>query len=183
MITTDEVKRILAAIKIAYPNFKVENPQLAVDMYKAMFQDYTYEQVETGVRRFIATDRSGFAPSIGQIIDNIVKVKEPEELSEMAAWNLVAKALRNGNYGAEEEFNKLPPLVQKAVGAPSQLRMWAADDEFNESVVSSNFMRSYRAIVSRSHEDARIPQAIKDLITQTNVKGIEQAAGELQEVL
>ena len=89
----------------------------------------------------------------------------------MEAWALVSRAIRNGYYGAEKEFEKLPPLVQKAVGTPGQLRNWSQTDmESIENVVQSNFMRTYRTVVKSSQEIARMPENIRNLIEQTGQK-------------
>lgn len=67
---------------------------------------------------------------------------------------MVRKAIANGIYGAETEYSKLPPLVQKAVGDPGQLRAWATSEaESLETVAQSNFMRCYRAELKRSEDN------------------------------
>ncbi len=87
----------------------------------------------------------------------------------MAAWGLVSKALRNGTYGAVEEFNKLPPLVRQAVGMPDNLKNWAtADYQTIETVIQSNFLRTYETVVKRANEINRMPDNIKSLIEKTN---------------
>lgn len=121
------------------------------------------------LKTYVHSDTSGFAPSIGQLINKLHEVQTPQELNEMEAWFLVSRALRNGYYGAVEEFNKLPPLVQKAVGSPDNLRNWALTDSKSiENVVQSNFMRSYRTVVNRAKEYQRMPKDIKALIESTN---------------
>ena len=87
----------------------------------------------------------------------------------MAAWGLVSKALRNGTYGAVEEFNKLPPLVKQAVGMPDNLKNWATSDyQTIETVIQSNFLRTYETVVKRANEINRMPDNIKSLIEKTN---------------
>jgi hypothetical protein len=55
--------------------------------------------------------------------------------------------------------------VQKAVGTPANLRAWAHTDESSiENVVQSNFMRTYRTVVKRENECAKLPPSIKNLI-------------------
>lgn len=154
MITRAEAAQYLATVKIAYPTFKVEDMDAAVTMYCALFKDYTFEQMTKGLQRYIMTDTKGYAPSIGQIIDCMF-VKN-DELNEMSAWGLVRKAISNSAYNSESEFNRLPEVVQKAIGSPSQLYMWATDEEFNESVVQSNFMRSFRVCQERVREDRKL---------------------------
>ena len=82
----------------------------------------------------------------------------------MEAWSLVSKAIRNSAYNSVEEFAKLPPIVQNAVGLPDQLRTWALDENYNEQVISSNFMRCYRTELARHEELSKMPAEIKDLI-------------------
>lgn len=87
----------------------------------------------------------------------------------MTAWGLVSKALRNGTYGAVKEFNKLPPLVRQAVGMPDNLKNWATSDyQTIETVIQSNFLRTYETVVKRANEINRMPDNIKSLIEKTN---------------
>lgn len=85
----------------------------------------------------------------------------------MQAWALVAKAIRNGIYGAEEEFAKLPPAVQRAVGNPGNIREWATmDSKSVQSVVQSNVMRTYRSVVAKNNQMQRLPVDVKAMIAE-----------------
>ena len=87
----------------------------------------------------------------------------------MEAWALVSKALRNGINGADEEFNKLPATVQKAVGSPNQLRNWAITDENAvENVIQSNFIKTYRGVCDREKEIFKMPTDIKNMIEENS---------------
>lgn len=156
-------------IQTFYPNYQVENKEFTINAWYSIIGDCDYKPMEKALRAYITTDTSGFAPSIGQLINKLHEVQSPQELNEMEAWLLVSKALRNGTYGAIEEFNKLPPLVQKAVGSPDNLRNWAqTDSESIENVVQSNFMRTYRTVVNRAKEYQKMPKDIQALIESTN---------------
>ena len=148
----------------SYPNYKPNNISETVDVWQMMLSDYDYNLVAMALRAYILSDTSGFAPSIGQLVGKIQAITKPEELNEMEAWSLVSKAIRNSGYNSVEEFAKLPPLVQKAVGLPDQLMTWALDENYNEQVVSSNFMRCYRTELARHEELSKMPAEIKDLI-------------------
>lgn len=168
-MTRDETIKLLMVIQSAYPNFKPPDKTVAVDTWYTMLKDMDYNVVQMGLRAYITSDTSGFAPSIGQLINTIYLTQNPQELNEMEAWALVSKALRNGYYGAVEEFNKLPPLVQKAVGSPDNLRNWSqTNTESVENVIQSNFMRSYRAVVKREEEIKKMPVDVQALIESTN---------------
>ena len=168
-MTKNEVVKLLMTIQTFYPNYQVENKEFTINAWYSIIGDCDYKPMEKALRAYITTDTSGFAPSIGQLINKLHEVQSPQELNEMEAWSLVSKALRNGYYGAVEEFNKLPPLVQKAVGSPDNLRNWAqTDSESIENVVQSNFMRTYRTVVNRAKEYKKMPNDIQALIESTN---------------
>ncbi len=152
-----------------YPNYKPNNLSETVDVWNMMLENCTYEQVSVALKAYINSDISGFAPSIGQLIGKIQTISQPQELDGMTAWGLVSKALRNGTYGAVEEFNKLPPLVKQAVGMPDNLKNWATSDyQTIETVIQSNFLRTYETVVKRANEINRMPDDIKSLIEKAN---------------
>ena len=128
-MTRDESKKLLMVIQAAYPNFKPENKSVTVDTWWIMLSDYTYGQVESAIKAFIRTDTKGYAPSIGQIIEKLQLLFGDTEINEMAAWGMVLKAIRNSSYHAEEEFAKLPPVIQRTIGDPNQLREWALTND------------------------------------------------------
>lgn len=152
-----------------YPNYKPNNLSETVDVWQMMLDEYSYNQVSIALKAYVTSDTSGFAPSVGEIVAKMQLVSQPQELDGMAAWGLVSKALRNGTYGAVEEFNKLPPLVRQAVGMPDNLKNWATSDyQTIETVIQSNFLRTYETIVKRANEINRMPDNIKSLIEKTN---------------
>ena len=168
-MTREETIKIIRIMCDCYPNYKPNNLSETVDVWNMMLEDYSYEQVSVALKAYIRSDASGFAPSIGQLIDKMQSISQPQELDGMTAWGLVSKALRNGTYGAVEEFNKLPPLVRQAVGMPDNLRNWATSDyQAIETVIQSNFLKNYRTVVARSEEINRMPPEIKSLIEKSN---------------
>lgn len=152
-----------------YPNYKPNNLSETVDVWQMMLDEYSYNQVSIALKAYVTSDTSGFAPSVGEIVAKIQLVSQPQELDGMAAWGLVSKALRNGTYGAVEEFNKLPLLVRQAVGMPDNLKNWSTSDyQTIETVIQSNFLRTYETVVKRANEINRMPDNIKSLIEKTN---------------
>ena len=163
-MTREETVKIIRIMVDSYPNYKPNDISETVDVWQMMLSDYDYNIVAMALKAYILSDTSGFAPSIGQLAAKIQTITKPQELNEMDAWSLVSKAIRNSGYNSVEEFAKLPSLVQKAVGLPDQLRVWALDENYNEQVVSSNFMRCYRNELSRHEELSKMPSDVKDLI-------------------
>ena len=153
-------------VQAAFPNYKPPDKTVAVNTWFLMLADYPYQQVQMALKAYIATDTSGFAPSIGQIIDKMQMINSHAEQNEMEAWSLVSKALRNGNYKSKEEFDKLPDLVKEAVGSPENIHNWAQSDiKSIESVIQSNFIKSYRLVVNRQKEMQKLPKEIKAMIS------------------
>lgn len=168
-MTEEQVGKLLMTIQAYYPNYNPPDKKVTLNAWYIMLAEYPEELVLQALRACIATNTSGFAPDVGQIMSKIQTISQPQELDGMAAWGLVSKALRNGTYGAVEEFNKLPPLVKQAVGMPDNLKNWATSDyQTIETVIQSNFLRTYEVVVKRANEINRMPGNIKSLIEKTN---------------
>lgn len=164
----EETLAILGVLRAAYPNFYKDKGkgelEGIVNLWVDMFQDDPAQIVAAAVKAHIASDEKGFPPHIGAIKTAIVKLTKPPELemSEMEAWALVRKATRNGVYGAQKEFDALPPIVQRVVGSPSQLKEWALmDEDVVASVISSNFQRSYKARAEHAKEFLALPMDVR----------------------
>lgn len=166
-MTREETKRLIQVMCAAYPNYKPANLTDTVDVWHLMLAEHDYRTMSLALKAFITTDTGGFAPSVGQVLECYHSLTAPEELNEMQAWALVAKAIRNGIYGAEEEFAKLPPAVQRAVGNPGNIREWATmDSKSVQSVVQSNVMRTYRSVVAKNNQMQRLPVDVKAMIAE-----------------
>lgn len=164
-----ETQGVLALLRAAYPNFykgqTKEDLLAVVNLWQIQFADFACEDVIRAVHALIATRTEGFPPTIGAVKEQAAKLTEKSSLSEAEAWAMVSRAARNGLYRCREEYDKLPPAVQKAVGDAEQLRTWAAmDEETVASVVASNFARSYRTVLAREKEALLLPQKSKDAL-------------------
>ena len=165
-MTVDEFAKLADAIKTYFPRDNMLPTDTAMELWYDMLKDMDYQSAYIGLRNHVATSK--FAPTIADIRNGTV-ISQPQELNEMEAWSLVSKAIRNSGYNSTEEFAKLPLLVQKAVGLPSQLRTWALDENYNEEVVSSNFIKCYRNELARQKELQKIPQNVRNFIEKANV--------------
>lgn len=164
-MTEVEASKVLAVLKAAYPAAYSKQSDEEIDavitLWAEMF-DEPYELVGAALKSFISSDVTGFPPSIGQIKGHINKLIAPVQMTESEAVNLIMQATRNATYNSVAEFNKLPPMLQRLVGSPMQLRDWAVSDSATiNSVVASNLQRSYRALNERQKEIAALPEAVK----------------------
>lgn len=163
-----DAKKIVASLLAAYTNYRPPDIDAAAKVWLETTEEYSYEEINAGLNIYMQTDTKGFPPVPGQIIEIIHKMTEPQELNEMEAWSLVSKAIRNSHYNSVEEFAKLPPIVQKAVGLPDQLREWASDERFNEGVVRGHFISCYKVVLEREREIQKMPKMVREMIAKIN---------------
>ena len=162
----EEVIKIMSVLRGSYPQFYRDiSRQEALDtinIWADLFADDPAEVVGMAVKALISTDDKGFPPHIGAVKAKIRQLTAKPELSEQEAWGLVSRAIQNGIYGSEKEFDRLPEMLQRIVGSPSQLREWAVmDSEAVQSVVASNFQRSYRERAKYARELEALPADVK----------------------
>ena len=170
-MTVEQTISVLAVLKTAYPQFyrglSEQELQDTVALWAEMFAGDSFEMVKAAVKAHIANDAKGFPPVIGQIKEAIRRISQPDEMTELEAWGFVARALRNSGYNSQQEFDRLPPVVQRVVGSPSQLREWAImDSDTVQSVVASNFQRSYKARAKSECEYLALPESVKGFMAE-----------------
>ena len=184
-MTRQETGVIMDILATAYPRFYGGNgspdPRKAVTLWAEMFHDDPVELVAAAVKALIATDERGFPPHIGAVKAQMRKILQPHEPTEQEAWALVLGALKRGIYESKEAFDALPETVRRVVGSANQLREWAVmDSETVQSVVASNFQRSYRERARREREFAALPSDVQKLArrleTAMTLKALEGGA-------
>ncbi len=167
-MTRDETKKLLFMISGAFPNFKPEDKTLAVDTWQFLLGELDAEEVFRAFKIYATTESKGYAPTAGQLVE-IIRQQKSEDLTELEAWDLVRKAMRNGNYNAVEEFKKLPNDVKVAVGSAANIQEWASKDSGEiETVIMSQFLRAFRTVNERiksqpDYIDRRIETYVDDV--------------------
>ncbi len=164
-MTRQEALAVLAMLKTAYPSFykdySKEELNAAVNLWATMFSEEPIQVVTEATKALMCTLK--YPPTIADVKEKIAMIKQPLMMTEMEAWQRVKAAI--SYYNASENFAELPPILQKVVGSPNTLREWALmDGEVVNSVIQSNFMRSYKAKVAQQKEYAMIPSSTKQLI-------------------
>ena len=170
-MTDYEIGRLVYAIRGTYPkyyaNMRAEDLKGLSMAWALVLGEYDFSIASRAVQLYLTNDTTGFPPSPGQIVDAIHKITNPRiaEMTATEAWALVRKAIRNGYYGAEEEFAKLPTACQRAIGSPSNLRELAQlDIDQVETVEQSHFIKAYNTQVIRERETAKMPSDIRALV-------------------
>ena len=164
-----EVTQILSVLKAAYPHSFKDMTKLdgeaLVNLWARQFAEEDPAAVSAAVNALISTRTTGYSPTIGEVKDQLHRLRTVDGLNDAQAWHLVEKACRRGLHHAQEEFDKLPQDVQAAVGGPEQLKAWAMmDSDTVNSVIASNFRRTYRTVQEREKEKALMPPEVKAFI-------------------
>ena len=163
-MTRQEALAVMAMLKTAYPTFykdlSKEDISAAVNLWATMFSEESIQVVTEAIKALMCTLK--FPPTIADVKEKIREITQPDEMTEMEAWEQVRRAI--SFYDAQENYNSLPPMLQRLVGSPNQLREWAVmDRETVNSVIQSNFMRSYKVIAAREREQVMLPESAKKM--------------------
>ena len=169
-MTRKETGIIMDILATAYPRFyagpDAPDPEKAVALWAEMFSGDDVRLVAAAVKALIATDSKGFPPHIGAVKEKLRQLTTPEQMTPAEAWNLVLKAINRSGYHSQEEFDKLPPLIRRIVGSPSTIRDWGMMDANTvQSVVASNFQRSYQARARQDAEYQALPSDVKQMLS------------------
>lgn len=183
-MTLQETAQIMDVLATAYPQFyrnqSDDERMRGASLWAAMFKDEPVQLVAAAVKAFIAQDTKGFPPAIGIIKNTILRLTTPEEMTELEAWSLVRRAIsgasmddssrvfRNGVFSppsAVVQFEQLPSILQRLVGDPARLAEWnQVPNDRLETVVQSNFMRSYRARAAHERELLAMPPDVRQVM-------------------
>ena len=181
-MTVKETLKILAVLRMAYPSFysklSREDAVSMAQLWNRMFADDTYPEVDAAVQKLICSE-SEFPPNIGQVKKEISMLASDFD-SGVEAWHQVKKAMRFTN--CVENFNSLPELSRRVVGSPNQLKEWAMmDPSVINSVVQSNFLRTYKEVENVHRAMEALPASTRDMIDAIR-KGMNIVDGKKDEL-
>ena len=166
-MTKDEFKILAKAMKAVYTDARFLPDKDAFDVWYEMIKDIPYPIASEAVKYHISN--SPYNPTVSDIRKYATMRTEGNSLNGEQAWSLVFRAIENSNYNSQEEFDKLPPLVQKAVGSPINLKELAQmpTDTVN-SVEKSHFLRTYAEESKREKEFNNMPPNMRRLTDQSS---------------
>lgn len=173
--TVDCITYLSAAYPGAYKRFTEQKFETLIAVWYNTFSEYPFATVMVGIQGYISTDTSGFPPAPGQVIKVIQDITRQEETNSMEAWAIVKKAVNSPRDRMEETFKTLPPLIQKVVGGHHQLMAWGnVNEEEFETVIQSNFMRTYETEKRRQKQIDMLPERIRRMMPdRRNIERID----------
>lgn len=166
-----------------YPNWNPKDLKAAVQIWNEALREYSYEEMHFSLMQFFKNDMKGFAPIPGQLIRPVAERKifsqNPEEGK---AWAMVREAIGNSGYNSREEFDKLPPLAQKAVGSAYVLYTWSQTDSDALGTVENQFMKTYRRLMEDAIAENAATGALPEKVIQIEEKAAVPLIEEKQEI-
>lgn len=116
-MTREEIQELLATMQVAFPNFNPKDKKATTNLWLVMLSEYTYEQISSALKEYILTEKTGFAPSIGQLANLVKKQKERayfEELERVLLENSLTNIeTKQGEAKALEAKHNGIPMPEK----------------------------------------------------------------------
>lgn len=110
-MTISDCKKLATLISVNFPNWRPASEQLLIASWVKIFAEDSYEAMEMSLVRYIRTNKSGFAPSPGQLLacwDEICTEKKKDDLEKM---------LVNRDYNLQIPEKKVEEFV---IGMPAK---------------------------------------------------------------
>lgn len=157
---------MLAILKTAYPSayrdMSPDDARRMVELWASMFSEDDPKTTALAVKACIVENRTSFPPSIGAIKAKLREMTGTKLPSPQEAWDGIWLTLRKHEWKHREAFNDLPPLVRTVVGDSRRLKLWSEmDSRTLETVVASNFQKSYREAAQEKERYDALPQDVK----------------------
>lgn len=175
-MTRDDVIKMLSLLKAAYPAFYSKmtprDADNAISLWISMFSEDDPLVIAFAVKECIET-HDGYPPSIAaiknrakQLIRIATNAPSVDEL-----WSVFSKACENGIYSAKEEFEKLPPVLQRFAGSPRALSDYAMmDSKTFHSVVRGQFLKRVQEMQEQAEREAVMPAKVLEILRSTAQK-------------
>lgn len=179
-MTNNDIKECFKILKAAYPQYYSKFGESDVKdvfgVWYTMFKDDAAEVVVLSIKDLIETS-VGYPPGIGEIkkrMKELISVANGEP-SVDELWQKFKKAVQNGYYSAESEYEKLPSILQRYIGNPSELRdLSQTETSIFETVTKGQFYKNIKVTQEREDFNLRLPESTKNLLKSLSASKINE---------
>ena len=173
-MTVEEFRTIVKGLKAVYTDPKFIPDEDAMNMWYQLLKDFPYDLVSSATQAYMMSEIA--PPYPASICRKVAEITTPDEerISESEAWSMVEIAARNGLRGSQKEYDRLPPLVQKAVGSASRIYELAIGTSKDLSFEKGIFLKNYRALIDKSLKDRELSTPLRKSIELTRQAPIPQ---------
>nr|DAK57301.1 MAG TPA: replisome organizer [Caudoviricetes sp.] len=159
-----EIKALLQILSTAFPThykkLSVEEMKAQVSLYEMMFADDDGQIVTVALKNYIAKEK--YPPTIAGLRAEIDLItKGDDKVNEL--WGELGKAVRQGMYYTQEEFDSLPKALRVWLKDRNQLKeLCMLSPETFQTVTRGQFFKTMSAVVEREQAIAMLPAEVKD---------------------
>lgn len=132
-----------------WDTFKLPDTEEKYDIMSEVWYDllkpYDLKIIRAGMLEHAKVSDFCNVVKIANQCQQLVDIGTGAKITEDDIVREIRKAISNGKYGSQQEFEKLSPIAKRIVGSPRTIFDWACMDldEFN-TVITSNIRRSAR---------------------------------------
>lgn len=148
-----ETMKALLEYRSVFPkayDFTKMDEEIVLARWHKQLHHLDYELVVKAIDYLAATEPRHAENPTYQIKNAIYSIGNPK-LSEGEAWQVVKKALRENGGFSINAWNELPEEIKATIGSRQTAQSWALMDSSQlDTVVASNFMRTYRQVKERN---------------------------------
>lgn len=162
-MTREEFSTLVKGMKAVYTQPTFIPDKDAFDVWYSMLKDMDYKLGSLAITSYMMSEV--YPPTIADIRVKALAISSKDKMTDAEAWSLVRKAICDSTYHSQERFDELPEKVKRAVGSADQLRVWATDSSYNDSVIQSNFYKNYRTETKRENDIAVLPSNVQTAIS------------------
>lgn len=171
-MTREETALIVKTLRLAYPGFyskyKPGDFTDLVALWATMFADEDALIVTEAVKRLIKT-HTGFPPEIADVnakIEEMTRAATGEPTDE-EYWTILRRALSDGTWDAQRQFDALPEPLKQYCGSPSWLRDHATmDTDTVDSVIHGQFLKQFPSVKKAQEFRASMSPELRQAIAR-----------------
>lgn len=168
-MTKQEFSKFAITLRTCYPKETILPNNDAMDTWYGLLQDIPYEIASTGLQKWAMTNK--WSPSIAEIREFSVEVKQGQQIDWSEGWQEVQKAIRHfGMYRPDEAMESMNPLTQKVVRRLGFQNLCLSESQETDR---ANFRQIFQAEAEREKKDSQISPRVKELIGGIQTKLIE----------
>jgi len=188
-LTREETLKVLSVLNAYYPNDFINtsgntkeadrNRNVITNIWMKQFENNTYQEVSNAIHAHIANDIYGKAPTVGKI-KAYLQSTQNVYMTPIEAWNILSNAVCHSS-NMEDAYEKLPKEIKVCV-TPEQMYTWGfkTDSKTFETVISSNFQRSFLAKQQYISQMDNIPDTVKISLREEKTKKIDSRKEEIK---
>ena len=155
-------------LKGFYSKLRQEDFADWIGLWSTVFANDDPQIVTEAVKDLIQT-HTGFPPEIADVRKKITEIVQSVtgEPTDEEYWLILRDAIADGNWGANEQFARLPASLKRYCGSPSWLRDHAKmDADVIDSVIHGQFLKQFPRIKKDQEYHDSLPEPVKQTIAK-----------------